>query len=115
MSEEKYSNKYILASSIVGLFVNAFLVYVITGIAARQEITNKSITTFRSSLPNDMQSKSIFEAGYQQGMKNREQEIEQAYEDGYHQATEDIQCPATGALLPAKNNPEIKKPIVPNK
>ncbi len=48
-------------------------------------------------------------------MKNREQEIEQAYEDGYHKATEDIQCPATGALLPAKNNPEIKKPIVPNK
>ena len=115
MSNYKSPITYILSLSVVGLFVNAFLIYVLAGVAAKQDNLNITISNFRSSVPSDTQSKSSFEAGYKKGIQKYEKAVEQAYEDGYHKATEDIQCPATGEVLPAKNNPEIKKPIVPNK
>lgn len=107
-NQENSYVRYTLSLAIVGLIVNAFLVYIIVGISAKQEKLQLIIAGFRSSLPDDTQSKSIYKAGYDQGAKRNGEELEKAYEDGYHKAMEDIQCPSTGAILPMKEN-QIKK------
>ena len=104
----RFYARYNLSLAIVGLIVNAFLVYIIVGIAAKQEKLQMTISTFRSSLPDDTQAKSIYKAGYDQGLKRMQEEIELSYEQGYHKATEDLQCPATGDILPLEEK-SIKK------
>lgn len=96
--------------SCFGILANGYTVLSSTKLAEKQTELELMIMQIGRSIPSKEQKNSIFRAGYEKGLQEAEKDTIKAFEDGYHKATEDMECPATGALLPSVSKDKMLQP-----
>jgi len=111
--QNKFFDYSIVVLSLFSVTVSTFTIISITNLTNSHHEIQRTVNSLCEQYPQNVKNNDVFLAGYAKGIEEAEKDTTKAYEDGYHKATEDIQCPATGSVLQIQDTNEQK--IIPPK